>query len=136
MQPINWIDKYELGIARIDDQHRYFLELINQIGKEIGHPDDHAYLLKLLDELKAYAKYHFVSEENMMFRAGYPDYEDHKQHHKRLFADLAPKLSLVEIKYSEENLIRLIDFLVDWFFHHTTSEDKKFAEFLKQKDNV
>ncbi len=134
MQHYDWQNKYLLGIKEIDYQHEYFLQLINRLADEVEHVDHLEYRLLLLAELKAYVRYHFISEENMMYKEGYPDLEAHKQHHRQLLDALAPKITNLEITKSQEELEKLVDYLVEWFFHHTASEDRGFSNYLARRD--
>jgi len=128
---IPWQKEYEVGVEDIDLQHHYFVNLINRIGLQIQHEViDQRYLNALINELNAYAKFHFSSEETMMIKANYPDYEMHKNHH----LDLVQRLSIAEYKVLEEatpeEVESIINFLMEWFLNHTRQEDKAFADYL------
>lgn len=45
----------------------------------------------MIDEICMYARYHFLSEENVMRNHGYPDYLLHKKHHIDLIDELNNK---------------------------------------------
>ena len=76
---IEWLTKYEIGIEDIDLQHHFFFNLINRLAGELTRSDDLNYQNALVSELNAYARFHFISEENMMFRVGYPESVNHKK---------------------------------------------------------
>ena len=78
---IDWNQKYDLGVEDIDFQHHFFLNLINRLAKDLLELDNTDYQLSLISELNAYANFHFISEENMMRRANYPELEIHQKHH-------------------------------------------------------
>ncbi len=125
---IDWSKKFELGVHEIDLQHHYFIDLINRMVDELSC-DDANYHERLIRELNAYVKFHFVSEENLMYRAGYPGIEEHRQHH----FDLIQELNSKQINVSEagSHPEEVIEFLTSWFMHHTIIEDMKFSDFLK-----
>lgn len=129
-KPINWEHKYELGVEDIDYQHHYFVNLINRLSDELANTTDNAYRTSLIAELNAYARFHFKSEENMMMRAGFPELDQHKEHHRDLIDKLSYQESMLTINESEEDSRELIEFLVQWFLHHTAAEDRRFADFL------
>lgn len=131
---LEWKSDYVLGIEDIDFQHHFFLNLINRLSKEFEATDDLVYRAALLSELNAYVRFHFISEENMMRRADYPDFEAHRRHHRELIDILSYKENLLEINLSEKESEDIINFLVDWFFCHTACEDKLFADFLREKE--
>ena len=66
---IEWNSDYLVGVDEIDLQHQYFAKLINRIEAKIpsiAHTDVHS---PLLTELIYYARFHFLSEENIMAEA-------------------------------------------------------------------
>jgi hemerythrin len=128
-----WEAKYELGLEDIDLQHHLFFNLINRISDQILKDDGSGYIKALIDELNAYARFHFTSEETMMQYANYPKYEEHKQHH----LDLIQRLSIKEYNLlhpkSAEETHEIIDFLRSWFLHHTSAEDREFVAYLNEQ---
>ncbi len=71
-------------VFRILISSTIFLDLINRLSEELGKSDNLAYQSVLINELNAYAVFHFISEENMMFKAGYPGLDRHKRSHRGL----------------------------------------------------
>ena len=127
---IDWKSEYALGVEDIDFQHHFFLDLVNRLADELEVGADLAYQTALISELNAYARFHFISEENMMLHAGYPELNDHHRHHAELLSALAIKEGELEMGRSDETVSSIIDFLVNWFMNHTTLEDRRFAEYL------
>lgn len=128
-----WHDTYALGVEDIDLQHHYFLNLINRLGTEIAKPENQEYVEALISELNAYARFHFTSEETMMLHSDYPQYEAYRRHHIELIELLSIKeYNLLHPKSTEE-AEAIIDFLTEWFVHHTMEEDRAFTTFLQQR---
>lgn len=130
---MTWDAQYELGIEDIDFQHHLFLNLINRLSDEIINCADADYRLSLISELNAYARFHFISEENMMRRENYPRLAEHRKQHRDLIDQLSAKQNLLVIRDSAKEADALIGFLVDWFVNHTTCEDRLFADYLHAK---
>ena len=76
-----WLPEYEIGIEDVDLQHHFFFNLINRLARELILTQDIQYRIDLINELNAYAKFHFMSEENMMRKSEYPDFLHHKFQH-------------------------------------------------------
>ena len=131
--PVAWDTGYEIGIEDIDFQHHVFLNLINRIAAELVHVENVSYRSALISELNAYALFHFISEENMMARAGYDHLDEHRRHHRELIDRLSSRENMLALKGTPEEGAELIQFLVDWFMYHTTHEDRLFAAFLQGK---
>ena len=87
----------------------------------------------LIAELNAYARFHFISEENMMAKANYPQLEDHRKHHLDLISKLNSREAMLQLEKSDKSAQHIVDFLVSWFVNHTTGEDRLFADFYHQQ---
>jgi hemerythrin len=130
MQELVWGHENEVGIEDIDLQHHYFLNLVGHIITALESGEEKNYIEALVNELDAYAKFHFRSEERMMLHSGYPDYEVHKNHHLDLIQQLGIKqYNLIDAE-TPEDAGAVIEFLVNWFMEHTMGEDKAFADYL------
>jgi hemerythrin len=128
MIDIHWDSKYEIGHPRIDHEHQVFVDLIRSVSVEADGKGSEERAGRLLSEVKKYAEFHFVSEENIMLDAGYPDYEAHRREHAVLLAELDDRLH--RFRCGELALEAIVEFMFNWFALHTTREDRKIAEFL------
>jgi len=128
-----WLSQYALGVEAIDLQHRYFLNLINRFIRQLDLADS-AFQQRLFNELDAYARFHFISEENMMFRAGFPAYAEHKRLHDELLEELNVRQALFLRKQTSAH--EVVDFLQHWFINHTLHEDHRFADYLRTVPNT
>lgn len=94
---------------------------------------DPIYRQSLIAELNAYARFHFLSEENLMYKSGYPGWQSHKQLHLQLIDELSSKQSRLLLNGDRQAPAGIINFLSDWFIHHTTEEDRRFADYLHNR---
>jgi hemerythrin-like metal-binding protein len=119
-----WVPEFEIGNEYVDLQHRYFLDLINRIGKNFKETNDRDYKRKLIIELQKYADFHFTSEENIAISSGLRGVKSHHQLHSRLLEELN------QFAENLDNGLKTIDefleFITDWFLVHTQHEDRKF----------
>lgn len=129
---IEWDKKFEVGHERIDFEHQIFLSLIGDLSKEIDSYNSPVRRLRILKEIRLYAEFHFVSEENIMEDHRYPDLPAHHTAHQYLLSQLNDKIYAAtrEVESPEE----ILQFLFEWFALHTTQEDKKLVGFLKNDD--
>jgi len=125
---LHWKAQYETGHDRIDFEHRVFLNIIRCIDAEVRGNADRNRILRLLNELRAYARFHFISEENVMLDCCYPGVLGHAELHGRLLETLDSCIRGFEVEHGSAD--RLIAFLVDWFVDHTTTEDMKIVCFI------
>lgn len=131
---LKWRPSYALGVEDIDLQHHFFFNLIHRIAKEFRSSEDRLYRNSLILELSAYARFHFLSEENMMHCSGFPGLEEHKLLHLELLDRLSTTGNMFLVTNAEKDAEAIVAFLVDWFLHHTTSIDKIFANWKQTQD--
>ena len=125
---IEWDDKYSVGHERIDHEHQVFLDLIINASRADEEQLPREKVLRLLNEIKKYAEFHFYSEENIMLDNGYPGYESHRQEHIMLLCNLDNKFH--NYRFGLTSLTELVEFMFEWFALHTTYSDKKLAAYI------
>ena len=126
---IHWKKDYEIGITEIDNQHKNFLILINNIHAFAEGKYKFLDLKRLVEELTLYAQYHFFSEENHMLEIGYPLYNEHVRLHEELLSSFSEMI--FDTDCTNTDVHKLHTFLRDWFVIHTITEDKKISEYEK-----
>ncbi|MCW8854729.1 MAG: bacteriohemerythrin [Gammaproteobacteria bacterium] len=131
MSDVKWDKKYEIGHDRIDFEHQIFVDLVSRLDDAVHIHGDKDYIQRLLNELLAYTKFHFISEENIMISNNYPDYDEHRRHHMDLLERY--NQNMMRILLDEEDMDDFIIFLKEWFIKHTVLEDKKIAKFIQKK---
>ncbi|MBF0271580.1 MAG: hemerythrin domain-containing protein [Magnetococcales bacterium] len=121
MPRFEWKYGYETHNKIVDLQHKSFLELMNRLYDELATSKEKNYQVRLLDELKYYARFHFTSEENILFR-----YLPHKLDRHRVLHDFLIHALESKIESVKNDLIQaeeIILFVIEWFFTHTITED-------------
>lgn len=121
-----WKKEYELGIKIIDDQHKNIFEIGRKLEKLIiGYTDDNIFddLQILLNELIDYTIYHFSTEEYILRKAEYADYENHKEKHDQ-FTNKLEHLDLTNMKHNQGAFaFTLLQMISTWIFEHITGDD-------------
>jgi hemerythrin len=126
-----WKHEYSIGVEEIDYQHKRFLSFINQIN-ELGHNGaDASETLEVLNELEKYLLFHTKSEEFMMDVYSYPQKEVQEKEHTRIMQEVRSKID--NLSDNSDSLNELLGYLLVWFKNHTTSLDRAFGEYIKQK---
>jgi hemerythrin len=131
MTALTWKDEYSIGIEEIDKQHMDFVKLMNRF---VVLFESRAHLRlqdRILLELHKYSEYHFVSEENLMIIYKYPEMANHEQEHKVLLKTFQNKVS--GLREGRVNGTDLIKYLASWFLQHTQEEDRRFAQYINQR---
>lgn len=122
---IVWNEKYEIGVQRIDFEHRIFADLINNLADKIAAGKDMLSLTRTLREVVKYADFHFISEENIMTEIGYPGIKEHTALHRQLQQTLNERAQVLAA--GDETPADLLNFLVEWFLDHTVREDSRIS---------
>jgi hemerythrin len=114
---LEWAPEFEIGNEYVDLQHRYFLGLINRIGKDFRESDADEYKRMLISELQKYADFDFTSEENIATSLGLPGIREHHQAHQQLLEDLNQYKT--DLYRGLKSIDEFIEFITDWFLVHT-----------------
>ena len=127
MSPINWTKDNDVGNEFIDEQHKQWVIIFNDLEKSLLEPDQAApdtLQLELLKDILDFTREHFLDEEHLMAQHGYPDLVRHRRMHKDFELQVYEKYRMVmagEIVLTSE----LLALIRNWFINHTGSQDKK-----------
>lgn len=124
-----WSDELLIGIARIDEQHRWLVDKTNQLHDEFAKPDpDRNVVGGILDGLLDYTVNHFIVEEELFQRHGYPETAAHKAEHDRFTSNVMALLEQFEEGADiNDDVLNLVK---EWLTHHILTVDKAYAPFL------
>jgi len=129
-QLMTWKDRYSVGIARLDEQHRKLVGLLNEFHEAMQAGQANETVVKTLDGLVSYTLTHFASEEALMKKAGFPGYEGHRSEHQKL----AEQAKALQQKARSANLavsLEVSSFLRNWLTNHIVGMDKQYTAHLK-----
>lgn len=129
---MDWDKKYELGHEKIDFEHRIFLNLVSVTITYADCAATKERMLSHLKEIELYARFHFLSEENMMKDVGYPHYAHHKEEHRILLSQFNDKIH--DYVLQEISMEDVGQFLFEWFAFHTTNSDHKFVQYINDSN--
>ena len=133
---IEWDNTYSVGVKVIDEQHFKLVEYTNDYGKDMLEGIGLKKTILLFQELAAYAKYHFKTEEDMMIKYSFPDYDSHKKIHDEFSANLAMSIKRFqegEFLIGHEIHKYLREWLMDHILDHTMEADRELGVFLNEK---
>ena len=134
MSNIQWGESLSVGVGLIDEQHRKWIERLNEVESAIKSRRGMQQIVSTLDFLSEYTRFHFSTEEQYMVQTGYPDLENHRAKHEELEKTLG---NLIE-DFKEDGITEKISeavgtFLGNWLKDHIRVVDQVFAAFLKEK---
>ena len=83
MPKIEWDDSFSVGVVAIDEQHRRWIEIINELHDSIMDREISAETTnRILHEMIEYANFHFAFEEDYMEKINYIDLKKHHYQHE------------------------------------------------------
>lgn len=126
MPLLTWNDDYSVNNEELDGHHKKLISILNRLYGECLKVDVENCAGPKVEELLAYADYHFKAEEQYMRDIEYFEIDEHIEMH----TGFAYKLE--EIKRiphaSELELTReLIVYIGKWLLQHVLEEDRKYA---------
>lgn len=131
MNFFTWKDSFDIGIEKIDQQHKAFLEYLNECYEQASRNSSAGIDPRLHEKLKEYASTHFRFEESLLQARGYPNLEFHSKQHKYFESQIAES-DAKQAGGRTRTTESLFVFLRDWFLCHILEDDKKFVPFIMQ----
>ena len=127
MPKIEWDDSYSVGVVEIDEQHRRWIEIINQLHDSIMDKTVSVKTTdKILCEMMDYAGFHFAFEEDYMKKVNYPDLKKHRYQHEFFNMNLVAKFQEERAGGLVMNT-ELMKMLMSWLQEHILEEDMKYS---------
>jgi hemerythrin len=114
----------------MDAEHAVQLTLLDSIDRAVQESRSDAELNSLLDQFIEYTFVHFVSEQVLMQRSGYPGLEMHRQQHDQLLQELRAVQTQTRSGEAHVNSDLATD-LRGWLIIHIEGMDRAFADYLE-----
>ena len=132
-----WTLQYSVHLEEIDEQHKRFFELINEVYELSDRPKiEPEPLLIILTHLGDYSFYHFATEEGYFKIFRYENTDDHIQEHDVFRAKAKEFLERARRLNGDDShplLKEVADFTKGWLEQHILVEDKKYMPLFKAK---
>ena len=114
------------GVAVIDQQHARMASLLNRVADAVTSGEGPERVGGLLDELVAFTRHHFETEQRLMERHGYPEALAHAQEHRRLLDDLIS----IRAHADGASVMLTLQSLKEWLTGHIAHGDRELGEAL------
>jgi hemerythrin len=127
-----WKEEYNTGVNFIDEQHRYFLNIISDLNDYLKGEVCRESASKIFFSLVHYAEHYLIQEEIYFKDYHFPSTNEHKDLHAAFIK------RVIQFKTDYEHDIQhtcrtMMEYLVDWFDNHILKYDKKAIDYLKDK---
>lgn len=133
---IVWNEVYLMGIEKIDEEHRVFVDTINKANYLLTQECSIKNLQGITKDLSDYANFHFETEEGLMQTYKYSSHapEDFKKHIEE-HREFSAKIESLRDEINKGQCIdrsEIINFACQWLVDHIHNTDNKLADFLKK----
>ena len=131
MMLITFDKDMELDNELIDAQHRMLIMLLKKLDVALKRQLSHKVIMGILQEIKKFTEFHFLSEENLMYELKFPEVTKHERIHSGLLFQLDVIIAKVNRKqmFADETL----DMLYKWVTAHAMHEDAKIVDYIKRQ---
>lgn len=145
---IRWEKSFETNVGKVDEQHKYLIQLINDLNDQVLAQldfDNYDRIIEILTALKNYTMEHFEHEEFLMKDhmeqlqgeelAIFWDYfKEHRQAHRQFVVKIEELMSKDVDALQAEISVDLINYLVDWLKNHILRIDLQLPRYLIPRD--
>jgi hemerythrin-like metal-binding protein len=124
MSLIEWDEKFSVGVAAVDHEHRELIGLVNETYDRLKRPDAGVTVPDFLGEIYARISAHFALEENLMRAKRYAHFDEHKADHERLLDEIRDIMD----DYEDDEVFDEQQFaqrLGTWFTGHFSTHDAR-----------
>ena len=127
-----WKEDYNTGVNFIDEQHRYFLNIIKDLQEYLENGVSRESASRIFFSLVHYAEHYLIQEEIYFKDSHFPSTKEHKDLHAAFIK------RVIQFKTDYERDIKhtcqtMMEYLVDWFDNHILRYDKEAINYLKKK---
>lgn len=120
-----WKSSFNLGIPQVDEEHRHFFDIINDLHAALETGEERAIVDQTMAELREYARFHFAHEEDFLQLVGYPDLAQHRAQHRHFV------LALQRIQgQPAAKAVAALCLARDWLLEHILGMDQRYTKWV------
>jgi len=129
---IEWTPDLAMGIEAIDRHHREIIDEVNAFYARMMSGEGAAGAALMMEMLDGIITTHFVEEEAVMAKHGYPGRDAHARIH-RDFLDLLHRSRGAVDGDHPDATAAFFDTVTTWFKSHLQTEDRALADFVRNR---
>lgn len=130
MAQFEWCDAYCIEIENVDMLQKQILAMMEQLSQMREQDCDTRKIVDVLNAMTELARNFFRSEEQMLTRFSYPEYQLHRREHREFIKKL-----ITFRRWFAEDSARLTDemflFFDSWIEKHIMGSDRRYAPFIR-----
>jgi hemerythrin len=124
-------DRYLIGIESIDEQHKQLISMCNNLYLNSRKEDNISqnFFRSGVSGLVSFLQYHFFVEEQLLSRINYPEFQAHREEHRKGVDFITPYLMRLGTN-DELHLKALIPEIRRKILQHITVSDRRYANYI------
>lgn len=127
-----WNGAFSVGMEDVDEQHQWLFDATNRLHDEVSKEvRSRALIGEILEGLVDYTMNHFIMEEELFQRHGYPQAQAHKALHDKFTASIMS--TLVDFESGADIEDEVLGILNNWLIQHIMKADSAYVPFFKEK---
>jgi len=132
---VQWSDALSTGNRATDVQHKYLIEIINELAEAIETGRASQSVNKILNLLQYYTEWHFQREEMCMDRFRCPAHAANKEAHSQFITTFLQFRDEFHASGGSEDIaLRMYHTLVAWLVNHIQKVDAQLAPCVHEMD--
>ena len=131
---IEWSDDFCTHVEEIDAHHKHLFDILNRIIRSAENKNRFE-IHSILEELNAYAHYHFAAEEQLFKDTQYPLIAKHLEEHAYFLNTVAALLQQAKVEGSFITF-DTTQFLTQWITDHILHLDLAYVPFLQSSQPI
>jgi len=129
---VTWVEELATGNRAIDVQHKYLIDIINDLADVITQKQPKPKMGKIIQLLQYYTEWHFCREEDCMERINCPTACQNKEAHEKFLSvvgDFKKEFGETNDQDAITELgVRMYKVLTGWLVSHIQAIDSKLAD--------
>ena len=129
---VTWVDALATGNRAIDVQHKYLIDIINDLADVINEKQEKSKMGKIIQLLQYYTEWHFCREEDCMERTNCPTACQNKEAHAKFLGvvgDFKKEFGETNNPAAITDLgVRMYKVLTGWLVTHIQAIDVALAD--------
>ncbi|NOY00696.1 MAG: hemerythrin family protein [Verrucomicrobia bacterium] len=134
---VEWTDALKTGNKAIDNQHKYLIDIINDVADIIETNGTTQSLRKVINLLQYYTEWHFCNEESCMEKLKCPVLEKNKEAHSQFIETfLGFRAEIEEGGDAHAIATRMYKTLTSWLVQHIQGIDSELAHVSGENSDI
>lgn len=125
MKKLAWSDQYNLGIKAIDEQHYTIMDYVERFLDAHAKSRSRKEISKLIKKVVDYTHAHFIFEEDLLEKVGYPFLKPHKKSHALIIAHMSDFQARFD--NGDDISSELQGLMGKWLFDHLKHDDADYV---------